>query len=149
MGVHNKFLRMEENSEFEFCIVWTNLPLITWLCPVIGHTGIGDSTGVIHDFQGHYVIGLSKKTMAFNVPRKMMKIPLTPAEHARLDKAIKTSDDAFRSTKHNILTNNCHHHVIDALNNFGYLGRRDWTQIDLALHLFFRGTYLSWFDVFY
>lgn len=30
-----------DNDRFPFCIVWTAIPLLTWLIPVIGHTGIG------------------------------------------------------------------------------------------------------------
>lgn len=29
-----------ENDRFPYCIVWTALPLITWIIPFIGHTGI-------------------------------------------------------------------------------------------------------------
>ena len=39
------------------CILWSPLPPITWLLPFIGHTGIADSQGVIHDFAGPYHIG--------------------------------------------------------------------------------------------
>lgn len=45
-------------ARFPFSIVWTPLPLITWLIPVIGHTGIGMSDGVIHDFAGPYYISV-------------------------------------------------------------------------------------------
>jgi len=37
------------------------LPLISNLLPWIGHTGIGDSRGRIHDFAGPYTIGVIKK----------------------------------------------------------------------------------------
>ena len=29
-----------ERNRFPFCIVWTPLPLISWVIPIIGHTGI-------------------------------------------------------------------------------------------------------------
>jgi hypothetical protein len=29
-----------KRSRFPYCIVWTPLPLISWIIPVIGHTGI-------------------------------------------------------------------------------------------------------------
>lgn len=47
-----------EKARFPNCIVWTPLPLISWILPFIGHTGIGDSDGVLHDFQGPYSIGV-------------------------------------------------------------------------------------------
>ncbi len=45
-----------ENARFPHCIVWTPLPLISWILPFIGHTGIAMSDGVIHDFAGPYTI---------------------------------------------------------------------------------------------
>lgn len=45
-----------ERARFPYCIVWTPLPLISWLLPFIGHTGIAMSDGVIHDFAGPYTI---------------------------------------------------------------------------------------------
>jgi hypothetical protein len=40
------------------CLVWTALPLITWILPFIGHTGLCDAKGWIHDFAGSFYIGL-------------------------------------------------------------------------------------------
>ena len=37
-------------QRFPLCIVWTPLPFWTALIPFIGHAGIGDVDGVIHDF---------------------------------------------------------------------------------------------------
>lgn len=37
-------------------IVWTTLPGISFLFPVIGHVGIGDSSGVTYDFSGPYQV---------------------------------------------------------------------------------------------
>ena len=45
-----------DEARFPFCIVWTPLPIITWLIPCIGHTGIGMADGVIHDFSGPYMV---------------------------------------------------------------------------------------------
>ena len=43
-------------NRYPFSIVWGSLPCLTWLCPVIGHLGITDSKGQIHDFAGPYTI---------------------------------------------------------------------------------------------
>jgi hypothetical protein len=29
-----------ENQRYPYCIVWTPIPLISWMIPIIGHTGI-------------------------------------------------------------------------------------------------------------
>ena len=47
-----------QQKRFPLCITWTCLPLITQMIPCIGHTGIGDSKGVIHDFAGPYYVSL-------------------------------------------------------------------------------------------
>ena len=47
-----------QEARFPFSIVWTPLPLITWILPFIGHTGIALSNGIIHDFAGPYTISI-------------------------------------------------------------------------------------------
>ena len=41
-----------KRSRFPCCIVWTPLPVISWLIPFIGHIGICREDGVILDFAG-------------------------------------------------------------------------------------------------
>jgi len=41
-----------ERERFPCCIVWTPLPLLSWLIPFIGHVGICREDGVILDFAG-------------------------------------------------------------------------------------------------
>ena len=45
-----------QRDRFPFSIVWTPLPLLTWLFPFIGHLGIARSDGLVHDFAGPYYI---------------------------------------------------------------------------------------------
>lgn len=37
-------------------VVWTTLPGISAIIPLIGHVGMGDSTGVTYDFSGPYQV---------------------------------------------------------------------------------------------
>lgn len=39
-------------ARFPCCIVWTPIPVISWLVPFIGHLGICREDGVILDFAG-------------------------------------------------------------------------------------------------
>ena len=39
-------------DRFPCCVVWTPLPVISWLIPFIGHVGICREDGVILDFAG-------------------------------------------------------------------------------------------------
>ena len=53
-------------SRFPYAIVWCPLPGITSFLPVVGHTGICDSRGVVMDFAGPYCIGVDQ--MSFSRP---------------------------------------------------------------------------------
>ena len=57
-----------DRSRFPYAIVWTPLPMISWLLPFIGHMGICDSRGVVYDFAGPYYIGID--SMAFSSPTR-------------------------------------------------------------------------------
>mmetsp|Transcript_35203 Transcript_35203/g.78341 ORF Transcript_35203/g.78341 Transcript_35203/m.78341 type:complete len:238 (-) Transcript_35203:46-759(-) len=41
---------------YPFSIVWSPIPLITWLMPCIGHMGVCNSEGVIYDFAGPFSV---------------------------------------------------------------------------------------------
>lgn len=40
---------------YPFCLVWTPIPLLTWLFPFVGHLGIATSQGIIRDFAGKII----------------------------------------------------------------------------------------------
>ena len=63
-----------ERARFPCCVVWTPLPLITWLLPFIGHTGIGMSDGVIHDFAGPYTVTVDD--LAFGETHKYVQLDI-------------------------------------------------------------------------
>ena len=65
-------------NRYPFCIVWTPLPCITAILPFIGHTGICDSEGVIHDFSGPYSITIDD--FAFGDPTKYTQLKPSKAE---------------------------------------------------------------------
>lgn len=59
-------------DRFPFCIVWTPLPLLSWIVPLIGHMGIGTSSGVIRDFAGPYFV--AEDDFAFGKPTKYWRL---------------------------------------------------------------------------
>eukprot|EP00161_Ancyromonas_sigmoides_P008367 TRINITY_DN2096_c0_g1_i1.p1 TRINITY_DN2096_c0_g1~~TRINITY_DN2096_c0_g1_i1.p1 ORF type:complete len:130 (-),score=29.78 TRINITY_DN2096_c0_g1_i1:28-417(-) len=65
-------------GRFPYSIVWTPLPLISWLLPFIGHVGIATSSGVVHDFAGPYFV--SQDDLAFG--RATKRARLDPARAA-------------------------------------------------------------------
>lgn len=61
-----------QKDRYPYSIVWTPLPLITWLIPIVGHMGIAYSDGIITDFAGPYYV--SKDSMAFGRPTKYWQL---------------------------------------------------------------------------
>lgn len=51
---------------YPHCIVWTPIPLLTWLFPFIGHMGIARTDGVIRDFAGPYYVSVSLTKLFVN-----------------------------------------------------------------------------------
>lgn len=47
-----------EAARFPQCVVWTPLPVISWLAPYVGHIGICRENGVILDFAGPYFVNV-------------------------------------------------------------------------------------------
>ena len=87
-------------ARFPFCIVWCPIPLITWLIPWIGHTGIATSKGIIHDFAGSYFISIDD--FAFGSTHKYCQLEVPDDRRVEYDRAIKTADDNYRQQMHNL-----------------------------------------------
>ncbi len=77
-----------DEARFPCCIVWTPLPLITWFLPFIGHTGIGMSDGILHDFAGPYTIGIDD--LAFGETHKYVQLDIR--DSVRYDRSLAKAD---------------------------------------------------------
>ena len=66
-------MNSQVSNDLAYSILWSPLPLITWICPVIGHLGIADSNGIASDFQGPYYVG-DRGRMAFGAPTRALRI---------------------------------------------------------------------------
>lgn len=140
-------------STLSYSIAWTPLPLITWIFPFIGHTGIADSRGIVSDFQGPYYVG-DRGHMAFGAPTRVLKIRFLDQEdngefcHAatQWDEAIQEANQVYRGRMHNLFCDNCHSHVAYALNRMSVkdYGVDKWDMVKIAVLMFFRGRFLSW-----
>ncbi|GAW81506.1 hypothetical protein, conserved [Plasmodium gonderi] len=139
-----------KDNKFPYCVVFAYLPCISTFIPVIGHVGIGTSSGVIHDFSGSY--NISVDNMEFSDPMKYWKLDKNKLPLSITDKfyddAIYQSDDTFSKRRHNLFTNNCHHHVAMVLNKIKYKGKSDWTPFKVFLNLMIYGHFVSWKYVF-
>ncbi|KAA0165089.1 hypothetical protein FNF31_02102 [Cafeteria roenbergensis] len=136
-------------NSYPFCIVWTPIPLLTWLLPFVGHMGIADSKGVTYDFAGPYDI--SEGDFAFGTPLKYIQMdPALAAagdagtpRGAVWDAAVRDANAVYRGRMHNLLCDNCHSHVAMALSLMKYQGSTAWNMVWLAAQLFFAGKYVS------
>eukprot|EP01147_Barroeca_monosierra_P005487 gene5487-8913_t len=83
-------------SRFPFCIVWTPLPMLSWILPFIGHVGIATSSGVIYDFAGPFFVSVD--SMAFGKPTKYWQLDPSriPKGSSEWDVAIINGSEEYR-----------------------------------------------------
>ena len=135
-----------KSSHFPYCIVWTPIPIITYLIPSIGHTGIGNSSGIIHDFASSFFVSVDD--FAFGKPTKYIKLELTEQEKYDWDRAILKGDNRYNMEEHNIFMNNCHSHVAYVLNQLNYKGRNNYNMVSIWWMLITKGKYVSFCGFF-
>ena len=94
-------------DSYPFAIVWSPIPLLTWLFPFIGHMGIADSAGTMYDFAGPYFIGF--KELAFGRPTRYLL--LDPAKIKaqgdvsaikRWNRGIRAGNKEYSKRMHNL-----------------------------------------------
>ena len=130
-----------KKDRFPYCIVWTPIPIITYLIPSIGHTGIGNSSGVIHDFAGSYFVSIDD--FAFGKPTKYYQLDLNEQEKYEFDRAVEKGDNKYNLEQHNLCINNCHSHVAYVLNQIKYKGKSDYNMVHIWWLLILKGKYVS------
>ncbi len=62
---------------------------------------------------------------------------------AAWNRAIAAANTLYCSRNHNLLTENCHHHVAAALNELRYRNRTDWGTVSLHLLMMRHGRFVS------
>jgi len=103
------------NNRFPYSIVWGPLPPITCCVPCVGHMGITDSIGRIHDFQGPYYIGVDN----FMVGCVWRYAVVSGPGDTEWDAAVQRADASYAQKFHDICCENCHHHAAAALTESG------------------------------
>lgn len=107
------------SNRYPRAIVWGPLPPLTCCgCPCVGHMGIGDSEGKIHDFAGPYYVGVDQ-FMVGPVWRYATIRPKNGPTDEEWDIAIDEADAQYQQRMHNICCDNCHHHTAFALEKSG------------------------------
>ena len=122
-------------------MVWTPLPVISWLLPMIGHTGICGADGKIHDFAGPYFVSVDD--MAFGEPTKYIPLKLDEQNIDRLEEWIEAGDEKFSKMNHNLFCNNCHSHCAHILNLMKYQGSIGWNMIHIWWMFMIKSKYVS------
>jgi len=140
-------LKVDVSRErYPFCIVWTPIPVLTFLLPFVGHTGVADSQGVIYDFAGPYTISVDNLSFG-RTTRYIQVFSLEDAaDLAKVqawDEAVKEASEVYSGRMHNLFCDNCHSHVAFALNLLSLKGRRNWNMVVLAAWIFFFGNFVS------
>ena len=150
-------------------VVWTPIPLITWILPFVGHMGICNSDGICHDFAGPFYIG--EDNLAFGVPTRYFSVvpfvfpaPLyttkqlcdgswevrattagatRPADRlAQFDRAVARTADRFRRTQnYSFFCNNCHSFTACALEDAD--PTMQFNMVTLAARAFLTGRFVS------
>jgi len=158
----NTTVNMFEPSRdnFPLCIVWSPIPCLTWLIPIVGHLGVVTSDGIVNDFAGPYFIHKHKTRTAFGPIAKYYKID--PTHDIRVDKneghneqiekwdeSIECSSLAYEGMVHMLLWNNCHSHVGMALNKLHFRGVTHWNTLFLICFMCLFSRYVSWRRMFF
>ncbi|KAI6178839.1 LRRcap domain-containing protein [Aphelenchoides besseyi] len=141
-GTHGMSIN-ERRHRFPYSIVWTPIPLISWLFPFIGHMGICTSRGVIRDFAGSYYV--SEDDMAFGWPTSYLQLQPENVDGGSTtwDTAVAEASEEYKTHMHNLICDNCHSHTALALNLMRYKGKTNWNMFNLCIWMFFKGKRLG------
>lgn len=136
----------DEDKTFHSCVVWTTIPMLSWICPFLGHVGICDSNGNIYDFQGDRTVGRNK--FLFAEPKRIMKIE--GIDNENLDQTIINTVHEFSQRNYSFICSNCHLFVCEALDRANVKAPcglwREWNKcatMKLAGTLIFKGKTIS------
>ena len=140
-------------KRFPFCIVWTPIPILTWLLPFVGHVGICLSSGIILDFAGPYYVAMD--AMSFGNPAKYLMLDPDlarfpendlsmsgAASSADWDKALQACTSLYQLKPYSLLSQNCHHFVGSFLSQVHY-SHEEWSVVKIATHIFLKGHFVG------
>ncbi|CAN8066648.1 unnamed protein product [Agarophyton chilense] len=153
-------VHLEDSGErHPFSVVWTTLPLISWIVPIVGHMGIADSRGVVYDFSGPFQVtvgsfmcGPAKRQWSLNVNEIHANINSTSnsghcdevqSSAKAYDEAVIDASKTYGKRMHNIFCDNCHSHVAKVLNLLQYEGSSNWNQAYVFWRIWTRGKWTS------
>lgn len=149
-------------DRFPRSIVWTPLPIVSWLAPFLGHVGVCREDGIILDFAGSYYVNID--SFAFGAAARFVHLDWQQCcfppylsrhtcksgfEHAQAGTALSWDDGLrscmqhFQHQSYNPFTCNCHSFVSCFLNRIAYQGSIDWSVITIVFLIFSKGQWVS------
>ncbi|CAI0392959.1 unnamed protein product [Linum tenue] len=133
-----------KRARFPNCIVWTPLPVISWLIPFIGHVGICREDGVILDFAGPNFVCVDN--FAFGAVTRYIQInkekDALGKEGSTWDNALRKGTQEFQHHAYSLFTCNCHSFVANNLNRLGFQSG-GWNVVNVALLVLIKGQWVS------
>ena len=130
------------NSEFACCLMWTPIHPITWVAPFVGHMGICDSSGRLHDWGGGPIDPCPPRFMMFGQPTRYIRFQ--PPDLAAWDAAIEKADREYLDKIHCMACgSDCHSHTARVLDILGVGGCRFHNKVELAAAVFFCGRHIG------
>ncbi|KAJ8764412.1 hypothetical protein K2173_006152 [Erythroxylum novogranatense] len=152
-----------KRARFPCCIVWTPLPVISWLLPFVGHLGICREDGVILDFAGpnfvcvdNFTFGAVTRYIQINKDKDCSLFPYPSAFESKdqydldssgrhpitWDYALRKGTEGFQHYSYSLFTCNCHSFVANNLNRLGFQSG-GWNVVNLAAFIFLKGQWVS------
>lgn len=131
---------------FPYCIVWTPISCITAIFPSIGHVGICESNGIIHDFAGSKYVSINQ--MAFGWPTKYVLLDIDSSDKTLWDRAIEKGDERYNAEDYSFFINNCHSYVAYVLNTYKYKEKCNYNMFIIWWILCTKSKYISWSALF-
>nr|XP_043627245.1 protein REVERSION-TO-ETHYLENE SENSITIVITY1 [Erigeron canadensis] len=149
-------------SRFPCCVVWTPLPVVSWLAPFIGHVGLCMEDGAVVDFSGSNLVNvdnfaygavaryiqLDREQCCFpsNLASHTCKLRYKHAERGTAiswDDAVQSSRRHFEHKSYNLFTCNCHSFVADFMNRVCYGGSMNWNMMNVAALVLHKGRWVD------
>ncbi|KAA8525167.1 hypothetical protein F0562_006969 [Nyssa sinensis] len=151
-----------KKAKLPCCLVWTPLPVVSWLAPFIGHVGICREDGAILDFAGSNFVNVDDFAFGavaryLQLDREQCCFPPNLAEHTckhgyrhaeygtaiSWDDALQSSMRHFEHKSYNLFTCNCHSFVANCLNRLSYDGSMGWNMINVAALVLLKGRWVD------
>ncbi|KAG5625577.1 hypothetical protein H5410_010795 [Solanum commersonii] len=153
-------------QKFPCCLVWTPLPVVSWLAPFVGHVGICREDGTIVDFSGDNMIHVGQLfygTVAkyYQVDRQQCCFARNFGGHTcrqgyvhavfgtaiSWDDAVQLSRRTFEYRNFSVFSCNGHSFAANCLNRLSFRGSMRWNMINVVALIMFRGKWVNHWSI--